>query len=433
MAARASLRRSSTSCTRLRAASRASRSAGGADRARAASAAATFSRGETSARGIRVRLADGTLDHALQPAARRASPSACGAAPIVDRNGVAARDRVRRRARAAIRSAMRSARCSASPIRRCCCRRGRSSASSTRRCAATPISTAFMPLLDLRRRRTRRGDRRARRQPRGAHGEAHARREAAGEGRRARTRARQAQLAVAAVVLDVDTGQVLARVQVPDYDPNKPAWQDARARDDARSSRAFAARTASGPTRPASRACSSRARSASSSRALAAVRAQHGRRDTSTCKDEDAQGPLFTLPGLAETDPRLHRRSPARHARSRVDALAVSCNVYFGQLGLALGPEPFARAARPPASMIGYGAPARARASRLAPARVDGVRPRRDGDERDASRAARRGARRRWSLHALPTVDGARRAVHDDRSRRRSARRSRRSSPACAA
>ena len=32
--------------------------------------------------------------------------------------------------------------------------------------------------------------------------------------------------AAAAAVIDVETGQVIARVQAPDYDPNQPTWQD---------------------------------------------------------------------------------------------------------------------------------------------------------------------------------------------------------------
>jgi cell division protein FtsI/penicillin-binding protein 2 len=88
--------------------------------------------------------------------------------------------------------------------------------------------------------------------------------------------------------------------------------------------------------------------------AVAAVRA--GRADARfDCKDSDAQGPLFTLPGWPKP---IHDFTGDRPHGSPdlVDAIAVSCNVYFGQLGLAIGPEPLA-ALRADGLEVGYRSP----------------------------------------------------------------------------
>ena len=87
--------------------------------------------------------------------------------------------------------------------------------------------------------------------------------------------------------------------------------------------------------------------------ALAAVR--QGRAGAAfDCVERDAQGPLFTRPGWPRP---IHDHSRDRnHGRVElVEALAVSCNVYFGQLGLLLGPEPFA-SLREAGAEVGYGA-----------------------------------------------------------------------------
>ena len=58
------------------------------------------------------------------------------------------------------------------------------------------------------------------------------------------------------------------------------------------------------------------------------------------CRDVDRQGPYFSLPGWFKPIHDGHRRPDGRLELTR--ALAVSCNVYFAQLGVELGPEPFA-------------------------------------------------------------------------------------------
>ena len=159
-------------------------------------------------------------------------------------------------------------------------------------------------------------------------------------------------VAAAAVVIDVDTGHVLARVQVPDYDPNKPAWQARVLAGDA----AFVAKLHGAygewPDKTGLQGMFQSGSVGKIFTALAAVRAGAGG-SRFDCKESDAQGPLFTLPKWPKpihdhTGDRVHGKPDL------VEALAVSCNVYFGQLGLAIGAEPFAQLRRDGLE-IGYG------------------------------------------------------------------------------
>ncbi len=136
-------------------------------------------------------------------------------------------------------------------------------------------------------------------------------------------------LAAAAVVIDVDTGQILARVQAPDYDPAAPhfdtqkrgaygAWGDKTGLHGMFQSGSVGKLFT----------------------ALAAARADMtGERYT--CSESDAQGSLYMQKGWPKP---IHDHSGDRpHGEpDLVEAIAVSCNVYFAQLGLALGPAPFA-------------------------------------------------------------------------------------------
>ncbi len=146
-------------------------------------------------------------------------------------------------------------------------------------------------------------------------------------------------LAAAAVVIDVDTGQVLARVQAPDYDPGKPA------------SPTFGTYG----TWPDKTGVQGMFQSGSVGKlftALAALRAgKAGERFA--CRERDAQGPLFMTKGWPKP---IHDHSgdSPHGAPDLVDAIAVSCNVYFAQLGLALGPEPL-RALQGAGLEAGYG------------------------------------------------------------------------------
>jgi cell division protein FtsI/penicillin-binding protein 2/cell division protein FtsW (lipid II flippase) len=159
--------------------------------------------------------------------------------------------------------------------------------------------------------------------------------------------------AVAAVVLDVDTGQVLARVQYPDYDPNKPAWQDRVLAGDATYVRRFHGAYGEWPDKTGIQGMFQSGSVGKLFTALAAVRA-HKANEHFDCVDQDAQGPLFTLPGW----PKPIHDFTGDHPHGSPDlasAIAVSCNVYFAQLGIALGPEPL-RELRTAGVDVGYGA-----------------------------------------------------------------------------
>jgi cell division protein FtsI/penicillin-binding protein 2 len=145
----------------------------------------------------------------------------------------------------------------------------------------------------------------------------------------ARNAVARGKLAAAIVVLDVDTGQVLARAQAPDYDPNDPRFDSQK-------------RGAYGMWGDKT-GLHGMFQSGSVGKlytALAAARAGlTGERYS--CVESDAQGPLYMQKGWPKP---IHDHSNDRpHGTPDiVEAIAVSCNVYFGQLGLALGPEPFA-------------------------------------------------------------------------------------------
>ena len=61
---------------------------------------------------------------------------------------------------------------------------------------------------------------------------------------------------------------------------------------------------------------------------------------SSGCLLRDAQGPYFTRPGWYKAI-HDHPEDPIHGNIDYIKAIAVSCNVYFGQLGLALGPDAF--------------------------------------------------------------------------------------------
>ncbi len=137
-------------------------------------------------------------------------------------------------------------------------------------------------------------------------------------------------LAAAAVVIDVDTGQILARVQAPDYDPNAPRF----ASDKRGAYGTWGDKTGLHGMFQAGSV-------AKLFTALAAVRAEAADQ-TFACVEKDKQGPLYTQKGWPNP---VHDHSGDRpHGQpGLVEAIAVSCNVYFAQLGVALGPEPFAQ------------------------------------------------------------------------------------------
>ncbi len=152
-------------------------------------------------------------------------------------------------------------------------------------------------------------------------------------------------LAGAAVVIDVDSGEVLARAQWPDFDPGAPeTWLTKRRENDPKFLGSY------GPWRDKT-GIGGFYQTGSVFKvftSLAWVRsglAQRGRgcgaRGTTTfhCTERDAQGPFFTRPDWPQPIHDSHFEKDG--VIELTQALEVSCNVFFGQLGLHLGPEPF--------------------------------------------------------------------------------------------
>jgi cell division protein FtsW (lipid II flippase) len=165
--------------------------------------------------------------------------------------------------------------------------------------------------------------------------------------------AKHHRVAAAAAAIDVETGQVLARVQVPDYDPNKPSWQDRVLAGDAAFLSRFRGAYGEWPDKTGIQGMFQSGSIGKLFTAIAAVRAGAAGSRFS-CRETDAQGPLFTQPSWPKP---IHDFAGDRPhgALDLVQALAVSCNVYFAQLGLALGPDPLA-ALRRDGVEVGYGA-----------------------------------------------------------------------------
>jgi membrane peptidoglycan carboxypeptidase len=156
--------------------------------------------------------------------------------------------------------------------------------------------------------------------------------------------------AAAAVVLDVDTGGVLARVQWPDFDPGSEKFMRRLTDPD------FPVKDKKftgvyGPWRDKTGTygvfqAGSVAKVVTS---LAAARAgllgSATQRVAKTgpvfgCTQRDGQGPFFTRPGWYKPI-HDHPQDPTHGNIDYIKGLAVSCNVYFGQLGLQLGPDAF--------------------------------------------------------------------------------------------
>jgi cell division protein FtsI/penicillin-binding protein 2 len=169
--------------------------------------------------------------------------------------------------------------------------------------------------------------------------------------------------AAAAAVVDVETGQVLVRAQAPDLDPNERRWQDRlRAREPPFVAR-FTGAYGEWPDKTGLQGLYQSGSVGKVFTALAAARkgtemtpgegcAARGELDFE-CAQKDDDGPYFTRPGWPKP---IHDHSnDPMHGRIEVaEALAQSCNVFFGQLGLALGPEPFVALSQAGAE-VGYG------------------------------------------------------------------------------
>jgi hypothetical protein len=167
-------------------------------------------------------------------------------------------------------------------------------------------------------------------------------------------RAAQRGLAAAAVVIDTNTGEVLARVQWPDFDPGDPTLLD-RLRDPNFYSRnpKFTGYYGAWPDKTGFRGVYQGGSAAKVFTGVVAARAgvlggpagascpaKAG--PTFACISRDAEGPFFTKPGWYKAVHDHPLDSPHGHP-DFVEGLAMSCNVYFGQLGLQLGREAFSK------------------------------------------------------------------------------------------
>lgn len=169
----------------------------------------------------------------------------------------------------------------------------------------------------------------------------------------ARDAARKSKVGVAAVVvLDPASGQVLARAQWPDYDPGKPDWRRPRLANDPEFMGiygAWADKTGAHGVYQAGSVFKTLT-------ALAAVRAGvvgdlrspttdgatclTGAGPSFACNQVEGGRTAFSLPTWSKP---IHDYGDggARGTVDLVTGLTRSSNVYFGQLALLLGPEPF--------------------------------------------------------------------------------------------
>jgi cell division protein FtsW (lipid II flippase) len=156
--------------------------------------------------------------------------------------------------------------------------------------------------------------------------------------------------ASAAVVLDANTGEVLARAQWPDFNPGDPSLRE-RLEDPQFTTRdpKFNGYYGPWPDKTGIRGIYQGGSAAKLFTSVVAARA--GVLGTAStcparagpafdCVHRDAQGPYFIKPGWYAPVHDIAMDNPHGHVEF-VRGLAVSCNVYFGQLGLQLGPEAF--------------------------------------------------------------------------------------------
>jgi cell division protein FtsW (lipid II flippase) len=141
--------------------------------------------------------------------------------------------------------------------------------------------------------------------------------------------------AAAAVVIDVDSGAVLARAQWPDFDPGRADLREPPER--------FLGMYGAWPDKTGLRGVLQAGSVFKLYTALAAAKAGRiadGGPDHA-CAQKDAEGPLFTRKGWPRPVHDAHG-DPMHGTLDVVRGLEVSCNVYFGQLGLDLGADAMA-------------------------------------------------------------------------------------------
>jgi cell division protein FtsW (lipid II flippase) len=156
--------------------------------------------------------------------------------------------------------------------------------------------------------------------------------------------------AAATVVLDANTGEVLARAQWPDFNPGDDSLRQ-RLEDPQFTTRdpKFTGIYGPWPDKTGFRGVYQGGSAAKLFTSVVAARAGvlgHGPAcplkagPTFQCVHRDAQGPYFTKPGWYAPVHDISLDDPHGNIEF-VRGLAVSCNVYFGQLGLQLGRDAF--------------------------------------------------------------------------------------------
>jgi cell division protein FtsW (lipid II flippase) len=154
----------------------------------------------------------------------------------------------------------------------------------------------------------------------------------------------------AAVVIDTNTGQVLARVQWPDFDPGDPSVRKKISDPDfPNNDKKWSGYYGAWPDKTGFRGIYQGGSAAKLFTSIVAARAGllgHGSAcpvkagPVFGCLHSDGQGPFFTKPGWYKP---VHDH-PLDRPHGNIEflhGLAVSCNVYFGQLGLELGADAF--------------------------------------------------------------------------------------------
>lgn len=169
-----------------------------------------------------------------------------------------------------------------------------------------------------------------------------------------RTAAAKSKVGAAALaVIDTRTGQVLARVQWPDYDPSGTDWRARRLAEDPRFMGVYGAwsdKTGAHGVWQAGSVFKVLSALAAAKVGKVTADAPPDATGALTCPtassprfacDQVHDGrPSFTLPGWKKPI-HDHGDGGARGRLDLVQALTRSSNVWFGQLALALGPEPY--------------------------------------------------------------------------------------------
>lgn len=156
--------------------------------------------------------------------------------------------------------------------------------------------------------------------------------------------------AAAVVVLDADTGEVVARAQWPDYDPGGDAWRAKRLAADPKFMGVYGAwsdKTGAHGVWQAGSTFKLLTATVAVREGLVVLEGDAacpaGADPSFRCDDVHAGRTSFTLPGWGEP---IHDFGDggARGEVDLVEGIARSSNVYFGQLALKLGPEAFRKA-----------------------------------------------------------------------------------------